>query len=92
MPPRRSPRRARVPEPPPLPPRVGRYVVAGKQRVLGKATGEVVELSEEHARRLLHAGHVRPEPPPEETNETAEPRQSAGLSDEPADRPKDVKE
>lgn len=73
MPPRRGAKRAR-PEPAPQPkPRVGRYVVVGPQRVLGHAEGDVVELEQAHAARLVRAGHVRPDVQPVEASSDAEP-------------------
>jgi len=37
--------------------------VIGPQRVLGRRRGELVELTEGHARRLVRAGHVKPHEP-----------------------------
>ncbi|WP_157995873.1 hypothetical protein [Thermomonospora amylolytica] len=80
-----------------------RYVVIGPQAVLGKRRGEVVELEAAHARRLVAAGHVRPEdgPPDEPPGDPApdpgsgtEPRSEAGLSHDSstAEGPEDDKE
>mgnify|MGYP001446106046 CR=1 FL=1 len=62
MAPRRT-RRPRPAPPPPPAPATGLYEVIGPQRVLGRRRGELVELTEGHARRLVRAGHVKPHEP-----------------------------
>lgn len=62
--------------------------VTGPQRVLEKRRGEIVYLDDEHAERLIAAGHVEPAPSPprrepvprKRPKKPTEPRQDAGLS------------
>jgi len=59
-----------------------RYVVVGKQPILDRKRGEHVYLEDDHATRLMSAGHVAPAPPPapkRAAKKTHKPRETPGL-------------